>query len=814
GAVPAPAPPPGALPQPGAAPPGGPAQPGAPGQGAPAQPGAPTPDAGPAAPPGAAPDAGQGPAPSADPSAPPPEGAGAPDAGAPAEPALAAPPDAPPPPPPAPDEVTVAGTRLARTAGSAHVIKRKQLERFEYDDAHQVLLGVPGVYVRGEDGFGLRPNIGIRGATSDRSKKVTLMEDGVLFAPAPYSAPAAYYFPIMTRMTGVRVIKGPSAISYGPQTVGGAIDLITRPIPSSSQGTVDLGFGQYGYRKAHASYGASDEQSGFLLEGVHLANDGFKELDVVGGDTGFVRNEWMAKGSHVLDPRAAVRHEFSVKLGYSDERSNETYLGLSDADFKQNPYRRYVASRLDRMQWKRTQVQLSHKVDFSSRFSVTTTAYRHDLERVWYRVNGFPGKSIAQVLADPEDPSNASLYEALRGGLDVSVLEPSAQGPLTLLVARNARTFVSQGVQSVARYELRTGPVAQRLEYGIRLHNDSIERRHTQDGYLMRGDGELVGTGYAPAVTADNRESTVALALHAVDAIEWGRLTLTPGVRVELIQSRSRQRPGAPTALDARPPAPGVVYGAAHQVVLPGAGAYLALTREIGALAGVYRGFTPPAPGSLQKPEDSINYEAGLRYSRARARAEVIGFYNDYKKLVEICTTSTGCPDIYLDTQVSAGKARIYGFEAFAEIEPRLPFGLTLPARASYTLTRTELLNDAPAPVAILGDYRRGDELPYVPRHQVSASAGVESARWGLNLAATYVSPMREIAGQGPAPPGGETDDYFLLDASGSFKVIKGISVYVNGRNLLDSEYIVARRPFGARPGAPRWAQAGVKAEF
>ncbi|HEX6245280.1 MAG TPA: TonB-dependent receptor plug domain-containing protein, partial [Polyangiales bacterium] len=90
-----------------------------------------------------------------------------------------------------PVEVTVVGTKLSRTAGSVHVLRSKDLERFNYDDPTRVVMSVPGVYVRNEDGFGLRPNIGIRGVNPDRSKKITLLEDGVLIAPAPYTAPAA-----------------------------------------------------------------------------------------------------------------------------------------------------------------------------------------------------------------------------------------------------------------------------------------------------------------------------------------------------------------------------------------------------------------------------------------------------------------------------------------------------------------------------------------------------------------------------------------------------------------------------------------------
>ena len=231
------------------------------------------------------------------------------------------------------DEVVVLATRIRRTPGSVHVVGSEVLERYKYDDPHATLQLVPGVYVRQEDGFGLRPNIGIRGAVSDRSQKVALLEDGVLFGPAPYSAPAAYYFPVIGRMRQMQVIKGPSAIKYGPQSVGGAIDLVTRPAPLASAAGLDVALGQFGYGKLHGHFGSADAQNAFLIEGIHLRSDGFKELPS-GDETGFYRNEWMVKGSHAFDVASDLQHQLSLKLTYSDEQSDETYLGLSDEDFR------------------------------------------------------------------------------------------------------------------------------------------------------------------------------------------------------------------------------------------------------------------------------------------------------------------------------------------------------------------------------------------------------------------------------------------------------------------------------------------------
>jgi Fe(3+) dicitrate transport protein len=693
-------------------------------------------------------------------------------------------------------ESVVVGTSEAKTSGSIHILKPEKLQRYELDDPQAILQSVPGVYGRGEDGFGLRPNLGLRGVNPDRSKKVTLMEDGILFGPAPYSAPAAYYFPLMTRMQSVRVLKGPSSVQQGPQTVGGSVDLITRDVPAQESFGLDLAGGQYLYGKAHGYFGASTERAGFLVEGVHLRSDGFKEIDNSDASTGFHRNEWMAKARYRLVPEGELRQTLQLKLGYSDEGSNETYLGLSDADFAANPLRRYKASQFDHMQWHRTMAVLSHVLEGRD-IAVTTSLYRHDLDRAWRKVNSFRGISVADVLADPTSARNAIYYGVLTGELDSST--PGE----TIMIGPNHRVFVNQGIQSIARWSAKTGPLSHSAEFGVRYHYDSIRRRHTQDGFLMRG-GELVAEGGTTQVTADNKDSTHALALHATDAIAWGPLTVTPGVRLEVIRSKSRDH------------MTNTVDHGSLEALMPGVGVYGAINPALGVFAGAYRGFSPPAPGQPQAvgAEKSVNYEAGARWARRSERFEVVGFFNDYSNLTDVCTFSNGCLNDNLDRQVDAGEANIWGLEAFAEKTFRPGAGLTFPLTASYTLTRTKLLNDFRSSDPQFGNVKAGYELPYVPRHQLYASVGVEGARWGVFVSSTYVASMREQAGEGEIPEGLKTGALLTFDVNASWNVTRWGQLYVSGRNIFDQAVIVGRRPYGARPNAPRTGIAGFKIQL
>ena len=670
------------------------------------------------------------------------------------------------------ESIIVVGRRTGppRITGSAHYLSIEQLERFEHDDIHRVLAPIPGVYVREEEGYGLRPNIGLRGASSDRSSKVTLMEDGVLLAPAPYSAPAAYYFPITTRMTGVEVFKGPASIRHGPNTIGGAINLLTRPIPDQAAG-LDLGLGLDRFGKLHGHYGQRWENFGFVLEGVHLQSDGFKDLDG-GGETGFDKNEFMLKAILETDVDAEIDHRLELKGAYSDETSNETYLGLTDADFEATPYRRYAASQRDRFDWMRTLAELRYSMAYE-RFELNAVFYRHDMWRDWTKLNRFRGgPSLDQLLAAPDAGQGAVYYAVLTGGEDTATDEE------VLLVGTNARSFVSQGGAVFGRLSLDHGLVMQQIEIGARLHFDRIEREHTEDGFLMRS-GTLVPEGTEADVLLENRGRALALALHLLDELSIGDLLLTPGLRFEHIRTSFIDRQSGRTS------------GAADNVIIPGIGAHYAITDWISVFAGVHRGFSPVSPGQAPEvePETSINYEAGTRIEFDKTHFEAIGFFNDYSNLTGECTFSSGCPDDLLNAQFNGGDVFVYGLEASAGQGIDGPFKSKIRFDLAYTLTLSEFRSSFQSENPQFGRVEVGDELPYLPRHQASLLGELHIADFSLSAKLAYVGEMRNVAGQGETAAIDRIPQHLVLDAAASY-VIGSSEIYLRGDNLTNTAYV------------------------
>ncbi len=682
--------------------------------------------------------------------------------------------------------------------GARAELSKEALEREETDDLHKALAHVAGVYLRDEDGYGLRPNIGMRGAAADRSAKVTLMEDGILSSPAPYTAPAAYYVPLVTRMSRIEVTKGPAAVRFGPATVGGAVNMLSEPMPGERAAYLDIAGGSDLYGKVHARAAERRGNWAVMAEYIKLRSSGFKELDG-GGDTGFDKDDLQLSGRWSSSPTVAVYHQVDLRVGYGDEVSDETYTGLTSADFAARPQRRYAGSQLDQMTWDHWRMRASHRVELGIDTRVETTAYRNQFSRAWGKIDAFVGqRDLYELLARPTAGVNAVYYAVLTGQADSS--SPEEQ----ILFGTNDRSFVSQGVQTVLSGERTTGPLSHAFDAGVRVHFDRADRKRYEDGYDMRG-GQLIRSSRPRVTVLDSHADTLAIAAHAEDRVRYQKLAVSAGLRVEHIRYdfldyiTDRARDGA------------------YTVLIPGGGVEYHFTDAVSALAGVHRGFVPVAPSASSdvRPESSINYEAGGRLRTPWGSADVIGFFSDYSNLKGSCTLASGCTDAMDGQEYNGGEVRVWGLEVQGNGEAPLPMrGLSAPLSLAYTLTQSEFASSFSSEFAGWGDVMEGDSLPYLPTHQISLSAGVKHARGEVGFTAKYHSGSRDLPGQGDIPDDTGIDSLFTVDVNAHARLRPWAELYFTCANLLDEQAIVSRRPYGARPNSPRMFTIGYKARL
>jgi Fe(3+) dicitrate transport protein len=688
--------------------------------------------------------------------------------------------------------------RVDEIPGAAHIIGPMELKRQKQglDDIHRMLRQIPGVNIQEEEGYGLRPNIGMRGSGVDRSSKITLMEDGVLIAPAPYAAPSAYYFPTAGRMRSLEVRKGSSQIKYGPGTNGGVLNLVSSEIPKALSLDGKLGFGSDSAGQGHLNLGGSHGNFGWLVESYQVKTDGFKELDG-GGDTGFYIGDYLAKLRFQTPPDSRIFQQFEVKLGATEQDSEETYLGLTDADFAINPNRRYAASQIDRFDSNHRQYQARYFVALPGGVDLTTIVYRNNFARNWFKLQSIGGNSISRIFGDPA--TYASELDTARGG---------DSDPDMLKVRANNRRYYSQGVQSVLGLQRRLGAAQHRFEFGFRYHEDEEDRLQHEDGFQMSA-GRMARTSFGAPGSQSNRVSDAqAQSFFLQDEIQWNRWTVTPGIRYENIDLTrtdfSKNDPGrvSPTRVRTND----------VKVVIPGVGVNFDANRKVRLFGGIHKGFSPPGPGSNEftGAEDSINYEFGFGLGQTGFSTQLVAFYSDYDNLLGADTLAAGgqgTGDLF-----NGGEARVVGMEAsisYDLVSPLQP-GFSLPVQIAYTVTDGEFRNAFESSFDPWGDVTVGDKLPYLPRHQFYASFGVRTRKWNAGFNTHWGSSMRTTAGQGSAPLLQRTDAYAVLNLSAEYELSQRASLFANLQNVANNRYIVARRPAGVRPGLPRLFMAGI----
>ena len=689
--------------------------------------------------------------------------------------------------------------------GSMQRLSSKMLAKMSYANPMQTLHALAGLNLVEEDGFGLRPNVGMRGSGSERSSRITLMEDGILMAPAPYAAPSAYYFPTMARMESVEVRKGGSQIAFGPQTAGGALNLVSTAIPDEHlAGRVRMETGSFGNQQTHTAIGGQSRAWGYSIEWMQLASDGFKVLDG-GGNTGFDKADLVAKlqwtsenGQHLLRGKAMS----------SEEESRETYLGLFQADFDETPNRRYAASAKDLMTTAHNHFVLGHEWKVSDHVKLTTEAYQTRFERNWYKLDRAVdslGQKIA--LGGVLEGGSEEVLGWLRGANT-----PQGAG---LDVKANNRVYGSRGIQQRGRVSW-GGERQHRLTFGMRVHEDFMDRYEWRDRYAM-DEGNMILMLAGDSGSASNRvESAKALAGHVQAALHWGRLTLTPGLRHERI-ALSRLDFGD----DLQRTGDGALRSNRLNVWLPGLGAHWDLMDDTWTLfAGAHRGFVPPGSSPDTKAEFSLNVELGTRISSPAFSGQATLFYSDHQNLLGADLTAsggTGSGDLFnggasmargLELELVTDFLEITGADAFFDGTKHMP------VRLSYTLTQAEFTQDFESEFDPWGSVESGDALPYLAPHQFNASISWQGSTWSVDGNVRAMSAMRTLAGQGELLPNQSTDACQVADIMFRWFPGEYVTWFAGATNLTDQTYVVARRPYGLRPAMPRAFRFGATVEF
>lgn len=700
---------------------------------------------------------------------------------------------------------TILGSKFEakNRTGSAFYISPKEIKKFNYTDINRTLRGVPGVNVYEEDGFGLRPNISLRGTSPERSSKITLMEDGVLIAPAPYSAPSAYYFPTIGRMQAVEILKGSSQVQYGPYTTGGALNMISTEVPDSFGIFLNSSFGSFNSGRIHTQVGDTKKNFGYAIEYLNYNSNGFKDLDN-GENTGFDKNDLVAKFRVNSNADAKVPQSVELKFQYSNEDSNETYLGLTETDFSLNPFRRYAGSQRDEMNTEHLQFMLTHVLGLGKNTSLTTIAYLNDFNRNWYKVdyvtvNG-ERQSIANIIENPVDLQ--AYYDVISGNSNTTNND-------VIAVKANNREYLSTGIQTKLNHRWSTTNSVHDVELGMRYHYDDEDRFQWVDDYgITNGIMELVTTRLA-GTDANRISDARAFSAYTLYKLKYKNLTLTPGIRYENIQL------GRTDYGSSDPERSGTDISTRENnvdVFIPGIGFNYNFD-NVSLFGGIHKGFSPPSNQVGEKPEESVNYELGTRFTYSGLSGELVGFYNDYSNLLGSDLAATGGTGS-LD-QFNAGEVIVQGIEVLLNYDLLSSnTNISIPITLGYTFTDTEFQNSFGSENDIWGTVSEGDELPYLSKHQLNAAASIEYKKFEVHLNGRFNGAFRTKAGTGSIPDNEKVDSNIVLDLGTKFRYNDHITITANAMNLLDETYAVARVPAGLRPGMPFGVFGGLELRY
>ena len=708
--------------------------------------------------------------------------------------------------------------------GSGDYIPTEHIRKYNFQNINDILRNSTGVYSREEDGYGIFPNISLRGVSTLRTAAVTMLEDGINIAPAPYSAPDAYYSPLAAKMNAIEILKGSAQFRYGPHTTGGVINYQTTPIDFGQRAYGSVSYGSYNDITTHAygNYGITGRYGALAIlgEAYWRDNDGFRDFNgPVDPDGAGPQDHYGNDGAGGLSQIAPMvkilwqlpttnKITLELKGAYNSLFYAEGYAGLTTADFNADPYQRYVASQLDHMNSEAKTYYAKVHAEITDNVRNTTTFYYNQFYRDWYKLAKVNSKNLREIVS--------KAYTA--NTTDLGIFKGTTAG--TIQYKSNDRQYYAYGVMNQTDFDFTTNILNRSIDHdlkvGFKIHYDSINRDQYKHDYTQATTGVLTHAG--TTFDADRNQKTKGVAAYFEESATINNFVVSFGSRFEYIKQHYRD--GAATM--------GTTKNLEEKTYafVPGGGLTYNHDENWQWYGAVYKGFGFTSPsgarddGTPVNPEKSVQKEIGVRYADQNFTASWIGFKTDFDNVLVLDNSNTGA------NADNAGKIVSKGFEFMTTYAPEdlLPFPGDTTFYANYTFTNANLDGDSTSTdsESMFAGGLDGNNVPYIPEHTFSGGIdyGYGPFSFGINVThhsesyGTASETETEMSGSTPDARAGRIDSATLLNLRAGYEINKNYSITAGVNNATDLEYISSRHPDGARPGKPLTAWVKGIANF
>ena len=644
---------------------------------------------------------------------------------------------------------------ISKIPGAAVIVSQEQIQQFTPNSTEEILKRVSGVYVKPEEESAIVGNIGMRGISS-ADYKTLILEDGVPVAPGLFVGNGRYYNPRIQRMDSIEVLKGSSALRYGPMNIGGVVNYRTKQPKDGA--LVDLSIGSWDTYKTTVELGGSsptkDSNVGAILSWAK--SDGFMDKSyemkdaVIKAGTAIGDNQWVGvKFTH---------YENDANISYRGQ-----FLGEYYAKKQNNP------APDDRFLTERNSFDINHRWDINADTELQTLLYWSEMNRDYWRygVNATASQAAGRWIYTDNVSGNNRAFERI--------------GAETRLIAKNT-IFNLPGEAEIV----------------LRVMNEKM------DDVTINATRATPRTGTTAKDTKDSAKSVALYAQNRFDISD--QLSVTPGVRVERYEQQRDDKQKNETVKTS------------NTEVMPGLGVTYQFIPAVQLYASVYKAFSPALNGdSLSgmkdqklEAETAVSWELGLRGQQDAVRYELTAFRMDFDNQIIPANSNS-------DFQTTnGGKTYNQGFEGAVSLEFENGFdvfaNLTWIANAEFKGDRYNKNGSLKS--------KDGDRVPYTPEWVANLGVGYTYAGLRSQLSANYTgSQFTDELNTKPIVENtsgfftGKIDAYTTVDLTTRYTLNDQVEFYGAVKNLEDKRYIASLRQ-GIYVGPERSFEAGVRYRF